>query len=55
MMNAKELVNSFLKQQELCLDKISQQTDLIIEIIDTLNKARNKGKKIFTMGNGGSA
>lgn len=55
MTNTKELVDSFLKQQELCLNKISQQTDSIIEIIDALNKARNKGKKIFTMGNGGSA
>jgi len=55
MTNAKELVDSFLKQQELCLDKISQQTDQIIQIINVLTKARDNGKKIFTMGNGGSA
>jgi D-sedoheptulose 7-phosphate isomerase len=55
MTNTKELVNSFLKQQELCIEKISQQTDLIIQVIDALTKARDKGKKIFTMGNGGSA
>ncbi|TSA16928.1 MAG: SIS domain-containing protein [Nitrosopumilales archaeon] len=55
MTNTKELVDSFLKQQELCIEKISQQTDLIIQIIDALTKAQDNGKKIFTMGNGGSA
>ncbi|MGI0073206.1 MAG: D-sedoheptulose-7-phosphate isomerase [Nitrosotalea sp.] len=55
MANTKELVDSFLKQQEICIEKISLQTDLIIQMIDALIKARDNGKKIFTMGNGGSA
>lgn len=48
-------VNSFLKQQESCIEKIFHKIDDIEKIIDILIKARNNGKKIFTMGNGGSA
>jgi D-sedoheptulose 7-phosphate isomerase len=55
MRQTKESVNSFLKQQESCIGKIFQQTDDIEKIVDILIKARNNGKKIFTMGNGGSA
>ncbi len=54
-MKTKDSINSFLEQQESCIRKISQQTNEIEKIIDILIKARNDGKKIFTMGNGGSA
>ena len=51
----KDVINSFLKEQESCLEQISGQTDIIEKIIKILIKARDKGKKIYTMGNGGSA
>ena len=51
----KELIDTFLKEQEACLEEISEQTDIIDEIVELLIKARNNGKKIYTMGNGGSA
>jgi D-sedoheptulose 7-phosphate isomerase len=54
MQPAKNIVNSFLKEQQICIDKISKQTDLILNIVEILVHARNKGKRIFTMGNGGS-
>jgi D-sedoheptulose 7-phosphate isomerase len=55
MSQIKNSVNLFLKQQKSCIEKIFEQTEDIMEIIDILIKARNKGKKIYTMGNGGSA
>ncbi len=55
MKQIKDSVNSFLKQQESCIEKIFHKIDDIEKIIDILIKARNNGKKIFTMGNGGSA
>jgi len=44
-----------LDQQMECLQKIKEQKHLFLEIIDLLIDARNNGKKIFLMGNGGSA
>lgn len=55
MSKAKVIINSFLKEQETCLEQISGQTDVIEKIVKVLIEARNKGKKIYTMGNGGSA
>lgn len=48
-------INSFLKEQESCLEKIAEQTEVFEKIIKILIRARNAGKKIYTMGNGGSA
>ncbi len=47
-------LNSFLSQQEDCIKKIRNNADTIEKIILILINGRNKGKKIFTMGNGGS-
>lgn len=54
MPTTKDTVNSFLKEQQICMDKISKHTDAILNIVKILINARNEGKRIFTMGNGGS-
>jgi len=54
MSKTNDLVSSFLEKQNLCINKISENTDNIVRIIDILIQARDKGAKIFTMGNGGS-
>lgn len=51
----KHVIDSFIKEQESCLQQISEQTGIIEKIIKILIQARDKGKKIYTMGNGGSA
>ncbi|MDE1767039.1 MAG: SIS domain-containing protein [Thaumarchaeota archaeon] len=51
----KDAIGSFLKEQKLSLEQISGQTDIIEKIIKILINARDKGNKIYTMGNGGSA
>lgn len=55
MNKTKNIINSFLKEQQLCLEQIHQQTGTIEKIIKILIEARDKGKNIYTMGNGGSA
>lgn len=55
MTEIKDSVDSFLKQQESCLNKTSKQTDVIVKIVNMLIKSRNNGNRIYTMGNGGSA
>ena len=47
-------IKNFLDGQELCIEGTMKKTDGIIKIIKVLINARNHGKKIFTMGNGGS-
>lgn len=54
MQNTKDIINSFLHEQQNCLEKLSKDTDTISKIIEVLIKARDEGKRIFTMGNGGS-
>jgi D-sedoheptulose 7-phosphate isomerase len=51
---SKEKINLFLKEQKLCLENMMINTDEIEKIIKILITARNNGKHIFTMGNGGS-
>lgn len=51
----KNVIDSFLKEQESCLEQIHDQTDIIEKIMKILTEARDKGRKIYTMGNGGSA
>ena len=46
---------SFLIDQLTCIEKLSKQKNQIDKIINLLIKKRNSGKKIFTIGNGGSA
>lgn len=45
---------SFFEQQEECIEKITDDVNIIEKIIQILVHGRNKGKKVFTMGNGGS-
>ena len=46
---------SFFAEQVKCIEKLSKQKNQIEKIISLLIKKRNTGKKIFTIGNGGSA
>lgn len=54
MSKTKEIVESFLQQQTSCLAKVIDQIDVIEKIIEVLIEARDKNKKVFAMGNGGS-
>lgn len=54
MNNLKHEINSFLKEQECCLNNITNDVNVIKEITKSLIKARNNGKKILAIGNGGS-
>lgn len=47
-------INSILNQQNVCINNIISDINTIEKIVDTLIDARDKGSKIFTMGNGGS-
>lgn len=49
------MINSFLKEQQSCLSQLSDKPDSIEKIIQILIEARDRGNKIYTMGNGGSA
>ena len=52
-----EIENSIkenLKKNYLCLENLDEKSDQIRKIIERLISARNNGKTIFTMGNGGS-
>lgn len=51
----KDIVDLFIKEQEICLRNILSKTTDISKIIDKLLKARDNGNRIYTMGNGGSA
>ena len=55
MSKSGDTINSFLKEQQSCLNQLSNKPDAIEKIIKILIKAREKGNKIYTMGNGGSA
>jgi len=50
-----KILHQYLKEQNLCLEKILENDNLINNIISQLIKARNNGSKIYTFGNGGSA
>lgn len=47
-------INIFLKDQESCVAKVSENISEVVKIIEILIKARDKGNIVFTMGNGGS-
>jgi len=47
-------INTILNQQNVCINNIINDINTIEKIVDTLIDARDKGSKIFTMGNGGS-
>jgi len=46
-------IRAYLFDAALTLDKLP--VDRIIRVVDVLNEARDKGKRVFTFGNGGSA
>lgn len=48
-------IQDFLFTQQEALSKMQGDPKIILDICDILIKARNQNKKIFTMGNGGSA
>ena len=50
-----KFTESFFAEQLKCIEKLSKQKNQIEKIISLLIKKRNTGKKIFTIGNGGSA
>lgn len=54
-MEKQQIIKSVLDKQRECIKDIIEDIETIQDIIDVLIVARNKGKKVFTMGNGGSA
>ena len=54
MQKIRDYVNLFLEKQSTCIDKLIDQTEIITKITNQLIKTRDKGKKIYVMGNGGS-
>ena len=50
----KEIINSFLEEQNICIKEIQKDHKTIQNIIKILITARKTKKKIFVMGNGGS-
>ena len=55
MSKADNFTRSFFTDQIKCIEKLSKQEKQIKKIISILIKKRDTGKKIFTIGNGGSA
>ena len=53
-MNDNSEIISFLKKEKECTEKIILNSQEIKKIIDILLNARDSGKTIFTIGNGGS-
>jgi len=54
LLEEKAIIDSFLKHQGVCVEKILGQEETLEKIINELIKARDRNNKIFTMGNGGS-
>ncbi|QLH07837.1 SIS domain-containing protein [Nitrosopumilus ureiphilus] len=53
-MNIEISIKENLKLNSICLENLDKKSDQIKEIVEHLITAQNKGKTIFTMGNGGS-
>jgi D-sedoheptulose 7-phosphate isomerase len=49
-----DVISIFLKEQQICLDNMNPHTKILEDIITMLLHARDNGKIIFTVGNGGS-
>ena len=54
-MNENQIMEKYLNSQIDCIAKIENSKEEIEKIFQVLLKARNQKKKIFVMGNGGSA
>lgn len=50
-----DIISTFLKEQQICLDDMNPHTKILEDIVTMLLHARDNGKMIFTIGNGGSA
>ena len=50
-----DVISTFLKEQQICLDDMNPHTKTLEDIVTMLLHARDNGKMIFTIGNGGSA
>jgi D-sedoheptulose 7-phosphate isomerase len=48
-----ELIQNYISTLQLTMDQLPQQ--LIVDVIDVLQRARRKGNQVFILGNGGSA
>lgn len=55
MANTLDTISTFLKEQQMCLDKIDLDKKMIEKITNILLHARDEGKMVFTIGNGGSS
>lgn len=53
-MKMEKIIHSFLEEQNQCISEIQQNTEILTKIIKILITCRDKNKKIFVMGNGGS-
>jgi D-sedoheptulose 7-phosphate isomerase len=49
-----QIINSILDEQGKCIKDLVEDSSTIEKIVDALIIARNSGKKVFAMGNGGS-
>jgi D-sedoheptulose 7-phosphate isomerase len=54
-MKEDELIQNYLEDQLKCISKIKDSSTIIKKIFNILLTARDKNKKIYIMGNGGSA
>jgi len=54
-MNENQIMNTYLDSQIDCINKIKDSQENLKKIFEALLKARNQRRKIFVMGNGGSA
>ena len=55
MSDISDVISTFLKEQQICLDDMNPHTKTLEDIVTMLLHARDNGKMIFTIGNGGSA
>lgn len=53
-MKKQQIINTVLNQQDACIKNIINDINTIEKVVNALIDARDKGKKILTMGNGGS-
>jgi len=54
-MTDKESILDYLDDSIRCIENLKEKTNQIQKIVDILEKTRKNGKKLFLMGNGGSA
>jgi len=54
-MTDKESILDYLDDSIRCIEDLKEKTNQIQKIVDILEKTRKNGKKLFLMGNGGSA